>query len=70
MAHERQLINKGSKIKITVSNRDDLLVSPKQAGQHNEEGATIKLQVLQSGTDVYKDLDFSTADNPFSLPTE
>ncbi|CAG5135318.1 unnamed protein product [Candidula unifasciata] len=70
MAHERQLINKGSKIKITVSNCDDLLLSPGQSGTCDEEGATIKLQVLESGTDVYKDLDFSTVDNPFSLPSE
>lgn len=69
MAHERQLIKKGSKIKITVSNCDDLIVNPGQSGTNSEEGATIKLQILESGTDKFKDLDFSSSDNPFSLPS-
>ncbi|RUS89196.1 hypothetical protein EGW08_003075, partial [Elysia chlorotica] len=86
MAHERQLIQKGSKIRIIVSNSNDLLVSSKKSmksasGQNKkivsagesstgtEEGATIKLQVMASGSKKYKDLEFDLTNNPFSMPS-
>ncbi|KAK3789000.1 hypothetical protein RRG08_039608 [Elysia crispata] len=83
MAHERQLIEKGSKIRIIVSNRNDLLASSKQsknstsseskkissASEEIETGATIKLQVMASGSKKYKDLEFDLTSNPFSMPS-
>ena len=86
MAHERQLIEKGSKIRIVVSNSNDLLATSKQpsqdksvlskkvtlpgdAAQGNESGATIKLQVMASGSKKYKDLEFDLTSNPFSMPS-
>ncbi|XP_005108368.1 caseinolytic peptidase B protein homolog [Aplysia californica] len=75
MAHERQLIEKGSVIKIAVSNSNDLLVSPKSSSKKtvectSSEGPSIKLQLLQSGTtNSYKDLVFND-ENPFSVPNQ
>lgn len=85
MAHERQLIEKGSKIRIVVSNSNDLLATSKhmksknerqnklpsavEANQDTRAEATIKLQVMASGSKKYKDLEFDLTSNPFSMPS-
>ncbi|GFN87507.1 caseinolytic peptidase b-like protein [Plakobranchus ocellatus] len=84
MAHERQLIEKGNKIRIVVSNCNDLLPSAQQpsksaggkksgtimdAATGTVPGATIKLQVMTSDSKKYKDLEFDFTSNPFSMPS-
>ncbi|XP_059151517.1 mitochondrial disaggregase-like [Physella acuta] len=69
MAHERQLIDNGSKIRITVSKGNDLLANT--TSNEEGEGATIKLQLLESaspGVEKYKDIILENTDNPFSIP--
>lgn len=68
MAHERQLIDNGSKIRITVSKGNDLLAN---TSNEESEGATIKLQLLESaspGVEKYKDIVLENSNNPFSIP--
>ncbi|CAL1536861.1 unnamed protein product [Lymnaea stagnalis] len=69
MAHERQLINTGSKIRITVSKGNDLLVNP--GSSDDGEASTIKLQILESassGVEKYRDILLDNANNPFAMP--
>ena len=66
MAHERQLIKKGSVIKIIANNAPDL--TKPSDGDKSREEATIKLQVLKEGTwrDEYVDLNLNN-ENPFTM---
>ncbi|KAK0064876.1 caseinolytic peptidase B protein [Biomphalaria pfeifferi] len=70
MAHERQLINQGSKIRITVSKGNDLLANSNASSE--DEVSTIKLQILESacsGVEKYRDIILDNSNNPFSMPT-
>ena len=78
VAHERQLISKGCRIKIAVNNPRSLVDDEKinegnneekdeeKDEENNQEEPTIKLQILEEGGDNYKDL-LVTDENPFSL---
>lgn len=73
MAHERQLIEKGSTVKlvcdvtkvISKSSSDD---TEDDLGRKKETTAPIKLQLVKKGIlrDQYIDIDLSKKDNPFT----
>ncbi|XP_041358486.1 caseinolytic peptidase B protein homolog [Gigantopelta aegis] len=70
MAHERQLIDEGSVIKLTVPNSKDVLLKSQDANRSVMEGTCgniIRLQILKQGTkDKYIDVDWDKLDNPFA----
>ena len=72
MAHERQLIQEGNVIRVTVTNPDNLLTkldSDVDDGEEQEQDSQgLKIQVLEEGTkDTYKDISFDCAENPFTI---
>lgn len=67
MAHERQLIDKGCKIKLSVPNADDLTKSGDDTSSNESKERTIRLQLLKQGEKRYKDIDLKSDENPFSF---
>lgn len=67
MAHERQLIDKGCKIKLTVRNADDLTKSHDDTSSNEPKERTIRLQLLKKGERRYKDIDLKSDENPFTF---
>lgn len=65
MAHERQLIEQGSCVKLTV---DENKAVGEGAGERKETISPIKLQLLKKGTfrDTYIDIDLTQKENPFT----
>lgn len=64
LAHERNLINKGCALKLTVGNPKDELT--RGADKNSQQPATIKIQMIKEGTkDKYVDIDLDKQDNSF-----
>ncbi|GAB1604807.1 hypothetical protein Ahia01_000762200 [Argonauta hians] len=67
LAHERELISKGSSIRLCATTNDKLLKT-KDELEEDSTDKTIKIQILEKGeSNKYVDLKFDIDNNPFNL---
>lgn len=71
MAHERQLINQGSVVRVTVTNPEFLVSEPDNLDTKDADVGDvpqrIKLQILEEGSkESFKDITFDAGDQPFA----